>query len=154
MRFQRLSPAQRTGGSKSKRTWKNLLHPRHPSESIQRWGKKKNKIVQNAWKNFTLFFCAITLSTAFLCKYLVKWERINHVSAIYQKNLGETMSSVVLAVIWKGRDPRRAAQSELTISPGRKKKSAVGAALFDTHYFFSRKETPPTRKSSPNLGFN
>lgn len=117
---------------RAKELERNLLHLRHPSESIQRWGKK-NQILQNVWKNFKLFSCAITLSTAFLCKYLVKWEWINHVSAIYQKNLGETMSSVVSAVIWKGRGSRRAAQSRAHNKPKKKGKNQLKELLCLTH---------------------
>lgn len=58
-------------------------------------------------------------------------------SAVYQKDLRDTMGSVVSAVIWEGRDSGRNAQSELTINQGReKKKWSEGAALSDTHWLF------------------
>lgn len=77
-------------------------------------------------------------------------------SAVYQKDLRDTMGSVVSAVIWEGRDSGRNAQSELTISHGREKKNDLKEllCLIHTDYFFSRKETWLTRKPNPSLGFN
>ena len=60
---------------------------------------------------------------------------------MYQKKtLRENISPVLWAVTREGKDPRRTALSELTISQGRGRKRSEGAVASDTHQLFTFQE--------------